>query len=80
LGSLFSARVENWVSLKSVLKAIMLHFFIIPHVQTQSNLLCNVRVILMWLMLQRDHILSRCLYRNNTYITPNWFGSFGGEY
>jgi hypothetical protein len=31
----------------------MLHFFIIPHVQTQSNWVCNYHVILLFLMLQR---------------------------
>jgi hypothetical protein len=35
----------------------MLHLFIIPHVQTQSNRFCNFsNVILLWLMLPRDHL------------------------
>jgi hypothetical protein len=39
----------------------MLHLFIIPHVQTQSNRVCNSYVILLWLMLPRDHFVSRFL-------------------
>jgi hypothetical protein len=39
-----------------------LHLFIIPHVQTQSNRVCNSYVILLWLMLLRDHFVSRFLY------------------
>jgi hypothetical protein len=37
----------------------MLHLFIISHVQTQSNRVCNSYVILLWLMLPRDHFVSR---------------------
>jgi hypothetical protein len=40
----------------------MLHLFIIPHVQTQSNRVCNSYFILLWLMLPRDHFVSRILY------------------
>jgi hypothetical protein len=43
----------------------MLHLFIIPPVQTQSNRdnyrVCNFHVILLWLMLSRDHFVSRLL-------------------
>jgi hypothetical protein len=39
----------------------MLHVFIIPHVQTQSNRVCETLVILFWLMLPRDHFVSRFL-------------------
>jgi hypothetical protein len=38
-----------------------LHLFSIPHVQTQSNRVCNSYVILLWLMLPRDHFVSRFL-------------------
>jgi hypothetical protein len=37
----------------------MLHVFVIPHVQTQSNRVCNSLVILLSLMLPRDHFVSR---------------------
>jgi hypothetical protein len=40
----------------------MLHLFIIPHVQTQSNRVCNSYAILLWLMLPRHHFVSRILY------------------
>jgi hypothetical protein len=36
-----------------------LNFFINPHVRTQSNRVCNFHVILLWLLLLRDHPLSR---------------------
>jgi hypothetical protein len=36
----------------------MLHFFIIPQVQTQSNGICNFYVILFWLVLPGDHTYS----------------------
>jgi hypothetical protein len=39
----------------------MLHIFIIPHVQTESNRVCNFNVILLRLMLPRDHFVSRFL-------------------
>jgi hypothetical protein len=35
----------------------MLHLLIIPHVQTQSNQVCKLHVILLFLMLQSDHHL-----------------------
>jgi hypothetical protein len=38
------------------------HFFIIAHVQTQSNRVCNFNVILLWLMLPRGQTFSRILY------------------
>jgi hypothetical protein len=54
--------VENWVSLKPALAAMgMLHLFITPHVQTQSNRVCDFHVILLWLMLPRDHFVSSFL-------------------
>jgi hypothetical protein len=37
----------------------MLHLFIIPHVQTQSNRVCNFHAILLRFMLPRDHFVSR---------------------
>jgi hypothetical protein len=40
----------------------MLHVSIIPHVQTQSNRVCNSLVILLWLMLQRYHFVSIFVY------------------
>jgi hypothetical protein len=40
----------------------MLHLFIIPHVQTQSNRVCNFHVNLLFLKLPRDYFLTRCLY------------------
>jgi hypothetical protein len=39
----------------------MLHVFIIPHVQTQSNWVCNYVVSLLWFMLPIDHFASRIL-------------------
>jgi hypothetical protein len=42
--------------------SVKLHFLIITHVQTQSNRVCNSYVILLWLMLPRDHFVSRILY------------------
>jgi hypothetical protein len=39
----------------------MLHVSIIPHVKTQSNLVCNSFVLMLWLMLPRDHFVSRFL-------------------
>jgi hypothetical protein len=33
-------------------------FFVIPHVQTQSNQFCNFDVILLFLMLPRDHLFT----------------------
>jgi hypothetical protein len=54
--------VENRVPLKPVLGAWgMLRIFIFPHVQTQSNRGCNSLVILLWLMVPRDHFVSRFL-------------------
>jgi hypothetical protein len=38
------------------------YIFMVPHVQTQSNRVCNFLVILLWLMLPRDHFVSRFLY------------------
>jgi hypothetical protein len=65
-GSLMPAlkSVENRVPLKPVWG--MLHLFIIPHVQTRSNRVCNSYVILLWLMLPRDHFVSRFLYFTTT--------------
>jgi hypothetical protein len=40
----------------------MLHVFINPCVQTQSNRVCNSLVILLWLMFLRDNFVSRFLY------------------
>jgi hypothetical protein len=40
----------------------MLHWFIIPHVQTQSNQVCYFHVIFLWFMLPRDHFVSRFFY------------------
>jgi hypothetical protein len=40
----------------------MLHVFIISHVQTQSNRVCNSYVILLRLMLPMDHFVSRFFY------------------
>jgi hypothetical protein len=40
----------------------MLHLVIILRVQTQSNRLCIFHVILLWLLLPRDHFLSRFFY------------------
>jgi hypothetical protein len=39
-----------------------LRLFIISHVQTQSNRVCNSYVILLWLILPRAHFVSRFLY------------------
>jgi hypothetical protein len=51
------------VVLKTVLGALgMLHLFIISHVHTHSNRACNFHVLLLWLMLPRDHFASRFLY------------------
>jgi hypothetical protein len=56
--ALFS--VENWVPLKPVPGGgAWGMLFIIPHVQTQSNRVCNSCVILLWLMLPRYHFVSR---------------------
>jgi hypothetical protein len=67
--------VENWVPLKPVLWACgMLHLFIISHVQTQSNQVCNFHVILLWLMLLMDHFVSRLLNREN--IEPKWISIY----
>jgi hypothetical protein len=53
------------IPLKQMLGAWgMLHVFIIPHVQTQSNRVCNSYVILLWLMLPVDHFVSRFLSLN----------------
>jgi hypothetical protein len=49
----------------------MLHLFIITHVQTQSNRVCNSYVILLWLMLPRDHFVSRIFYFKRVYIKIN---------
>jgi hypothetical protein len=40
---------------------VMLHLFSILHVHTQLNRVCNSLVILVWLMLPRDHFVSRFL-------------------
>jgi hypothetical protein len=45
----------------SINKMYRLQDFIIPHVQTQSNRVCNSYVILLWLMLPRDHFVTRFL-------------------
>jgi hypothetical protein len=37
----------------------MLHLFIVPHVQTESNRVCNFHVILLLFMLPRDYLVSR---------------------
>jgi hypothetical protein len=52
--------VGNWVPLKPVLGASgMLHFFIIPHVQTQWKRVCNV------ILLPSDHFsLQIFIYQN----------------
>jgi hypothetical protein len=42
----------------------MLHLFIIPHVQTQSHRVCSSYVILLWLMLPRDHFVSRFFFKS----------------
>jgi hypothetical protein len=47
----FPLSVEKWVPLSRCQEAWgMLHLFIIPHVQTQSNRVCNYHVILSWIM------------------------------
>jgi hypothetical protein len=51
--------VKNWVPLKPVLEGVKnSHLFIIPHVQTQLNWVCNSYVILLWFMLPRDHFFQ----------------------
>jgi hypothetical protein len=40
----------------------MLHFFIIPHVQSQSNRVCNFHVILVFLMLPKDNFFQIIKY------------------
>jgi hypothetical protein len=56
----------------------MLHFIIKPHVQTQSNRVCNFHVFLLLLILPRYHTLSRFYFTftyrfidmiNYTYLT-----------
>jgi hypothetical protein len=47
----------------------MLHVFIIPHVKTFSNRVCNSLVILLWLMLPRDHFVSRGRWESATRVT-----------
>jgi hypothetical protein len=47
----------------------MTHIFIIPHVQTQSNRVCNSLVILLWLMLSRDHFVSRFFTQTSNHLT-----------
>jgi hypothetical protein len=46
--------VESWVPLKPVLGGVKDEelFFIIPHVQIQSNRICNFHVILLYLLLR----------------------------
>jgi hypothetical protein len=46
----------------------MLHVFIFPHVQSLTNLVCNSVVILLWLMLQRDHFDTRFFFYQHRYI------------
>jgi hypothetical protein len=61
-GSLVPAllSVENLVSFKPALGCVRdVACFIILHVQTQSNRVGNSLVILLWLMLPRDHFVSR---------------------
>jgi hypothetical protein len=54
LSSTFS--VENWVPLKPMLGGVRdVALFHYPHAQTQSNRVCNFRIILLLLMLRRDH-------------------------
>jgi hypothetical protein len=49
--------VENWWG--------MLHLFIIPYVQTQWNRVCNFHVILLWLMLPKNHHVSIFILNKN---------------
>jgi hypothetical protein len=44
-----------------------LYILIIPHVQYQSNRVWNSLVILLWLMLPRDHFVTRFFYRNDQF-------------
>jgi hypothetical protein len=55
--------VENRVPLKPVLGGVRdVAICIIPHVHIQWNRVCNSLVILLWLMLPRDHFVSRFVY------------------
>jgi hypothetical protein len=62
----FEIFTVNW---RQNLWLMMLHVLIIPHVQTQSNRVCNFYVILLWLMLPRDNFVSRILYFTKAGVT-----------